>query len=131
MISIGILFAFGVDGLISKIGGRDRLILFWYTPFSIIITGILCALPTLIFNSESELSRSAFRIRIILHFLILFAVVSLAGYLFNWYDDVRDYLFVMGSYFMIYILVWIGSILLRRYDENLINQALQQIQDDE
>lgn len=131
MISTGILFILGVDGWIGKIGGKEEMLLPWYAPFSIIIVGILCALPTMIFATEKELSKSSFRIRILLHFLLLFAIVSLAGYLFEWYRDVGDYVFVMSAFVVLYLLVWLGSVLLNRYDEALINRALEQMQDDE
>lgn len=131
MISVGILFAIGVDGAVNKIRGQEEAVWLWYTPFAVILTGFLCALPTFIFWIPKTWGKADFPIRIGIHFLILFGMVSLAGYFFGWYRYIGEYLFVMTAYVVIYLLVWIGSVLLMRHDENCINKRLESIRDEE
>lgn len=131
MISVGILMAIGVDALIDRAGGQQELIMPWYTPFAIVFTGILCALPTFLFSSEKAYVKAAFYVRVFLHFLLLFGIVSLAGALFEWYHTIAGYLGMMASFLVIYLLVWLGSLVMVRLDEIYINAKLEQIRDDE
>lgn len=130
IISTGILFAIAVEGIVCHLMGQDILFA-WYHPISIILAGFLCALPTLVWLSEEELTKMQFIIRIILHCILLFGIVSLMGYLFHWYENLWEYLFVVLAYFVIYIFVWLVSIWLWKWEENKINRALESIRDKE
>lgn len=130
MISAMVLLAIGLEGLVRHLAGYD-MILEWYQPLSIVFTGFLGALPTLVWPFDRNLDRKPFVVLIVCHCMLLFAMVSLAGYLFNWYSNGREYLFVAIVYFVIYALVWVATLWLGRRDEVKINQAIKEIQDDE
>ena len=81
-ISTGILFCSGLEGVCFHFMGDD-ISLEWYHPISIILAGILCALPSLIWLQEEHLNRRQFIVRLVLHCIFLFAVVSLMVYGYN------------------------------------------------
>lgn len=132
IISAGILLAIGLDGLFYYFRGMEDLFtMSWYTPLSILATGVLCSLASQILPFDEETGRIEWWFRIILHFLICLAVVSAVGHYARWYTEIFGYLFVLGSYVVIYALVWTGMTWFARYEERLINEALCQIQDEE
>ena len=132
MISTGILFGVGVQALIQHLNtGMKNLEWQWYIPLSIIFTGFLCALASLfLLEDEGEkVSRSG--LRIVLHFLFLFGVVAGCGYLFGWYDNALGLAVIGGMYVLIYGFVWAGSLWMGKADEKKINEAIDQIRDEE
>lgn len=129
MISAMVLLAIGLEGVVKHIAGYD-FILEWYHPISIVLTGFLGALPTpLVWNKDC--SRKQFPFLLTAHCILLLGIVSLIGFLFHWYSNGIDYLFVAIAYFIIYVLVWVVSFWLERCDEAKINQAIQKIRDEE
>lgn len=131
MISTGILFMVGVDGLVSHLLGMSFEIE-WYDPFSIILTGLLCSIPTwLLLIWDEECSKRRFILQVFLHCLVILAIVSMMGWMFNWYSTLSQYFMVLTAYFAIYIFVWAATIWLHKTDENKINHALKNIQDEE
>lgn len=81
---------FASDSLfIQHFAGKD-LSLQWYHPVTIILTGILCALPTILLRGSDQWNRKTFWRRVPLHCLALYAVVVGAGWLFRWYDDTES-----------------------------------------
>lgn len=129
MISAMILLATGLEGVVKHMAGKD-FILEWYHPLSFILTGFLGALPTPLVMPR-DLGRKQYLFLIASHCILLFGVVSLMGFLFHWYSNGADYLFVVITYFIIYVLVWAATFWLARRDEAKINQAIQEIQDEE
>lgn len=127
-ISTGIFFMIGIGGVITHFSGKSYS-LDWYHPLSIILIGFLCALPTLLLE-EAEGGKSS-SLRIFLHCLSLFAIVSFAGYIFNWYKDLSSYISVAVIFFAVYAFVWISSLWMSKVDENKINKALEKLHDDE
>lgn len=130
LISTAILFVIGVQGIVRHIQGKE-FALGWYYPISIILTGFFCALPTVIWLSGEELTKRQFIVRLVCHCIFLLSIVSLAGYLFHWYDGIQEYLCIALMYFAIYIFVWLTSLWMGRIDECKINTALKDIQDEE
>ena len=129
MITTGIVFAVGLEGLYYHLVDDD-IVLNWYHLFSFLLAGILGALPTLLFT-EKKLSKRALRLRWVLHFVLLLAVISLLGYIFGWYVTLEGYMFVAAAFVLIYTAVVAGSIILIRREEALINRALEDIRDEE
>ena len=127
-ISTGIFFMIGIGGVITHLSGNSYH-LDWYHPLSLILIGFLCALPTLLLE-EAEGGKSS-ALRIILHCLSLFTIVSIAGYFFNWYTDISSYISVAVIFFVVYAFVWLSSIWMSKVDENKINKALEKLHDDE
>ena len=129
MISSMVLLAIGIEGVVRHMAGFD-FILEWYHPLSIVLTGFLGALPTpLVWNKSNR--RKKFLFMLVAHCILLFGVVSLMGFLFRWYSNAVEYMFVAIAFFVIYVLVWIATFWLVRRDEVKINRAIQEIQDEE
>ena len=129
MITTGIVFAVGLEGLYYHLIDDD-VVLCWYHMFSFILAGILGALPTLLFT-EKKVTKLGMRLRWVLHFVLLLAVISLMGYVFEWYTTLEGYMFVAAAFVLIYGAVVAGSIILIRREEALINRALDDIRDEE
>lgn len=53
--------------------------------------------------------KKQFIVRLILHCVLLYGIVILAGYLFRWYGNVFEFVFVTSSFFLIYALVWLAT----------------------
>lgn len=130
MISTGILFMLAVEGIVCHLTGQD-ISFEWYHPISVLLAGFLCALPSLMWLPEEKLTRKQFLIRLFGHCLLLFGIVSLSGYLFHWYKNLQQYLFVVFAYFAFYVFVWLASLWLGKLDEERMNRALKEIQDEE
>ena len=117
VISTSILFLNGISAVIQHFRGTD-LVLQWYHPLTIVLAGILCAVPTIL-------------LRVALHCLALYAVIAGAGYLFGWYTDTESFLSVSVIFFLVYAFVWLSSLWLDKQDEKKINRALDAIRDEE
>ncbi len=130
IISTSILFLNGINMVLQHFAGHD-ISLLWYHPVTIVLTGVLCALPTFLLRDSDRWDRKTFWVRVPLHCLALYAVVAGAGYLFRWYDDVESWISVSVIFFVIYVFVWLSSHWLDKQDEKKINHALDTIRDSE
>ena len=132
MISTGILFGVGAQALISHLAfGVGKLSWPWYIPLSIILTGFLCALGTLLLLEEEGRDLNCSKLRILLHFIFLFLVVAGCGYLFGWYETPAELAVIGAMYVLIYVFVWFGSLWVNKADEKKINEAISEIRDEE
>lgn len=129
MISTGTLFLIGVQGLVSYLTGAD-FVFEWYYPFSIILLGILCSLPTTLFIFNGALKKH-FAWNLILHFLSIWVITALIGWVFNWYSLFGQFLSLTVKYILVYIFVWTATLWILRAEDRKINQALRDIQDEE
>ena len=130
IISTSILFLNGINMVIQHLKGND-LARQWYHPLTIILTAVLCALPTVLLRGSDQWDRKTFWRRVPLHCLVLYAVVAGAGWLFGWYDDAESLISISIIFFIIYVFVWLSSHWLDKQDEKKINQALDTIRDTE
>lgn len=132
MISTAILFGLGVQAAMHHItGGKSTIVWEWYIPLSVIVTGFLCAVPSLLLLEDDRLSSKHIRMRIFMHFVLLWGVVSLCGYLFHWYGNFSQYASIAIIYVLIYSFVWGATLWVTKSDESRINEAIREIQDDE
>lgn len=132
MISTAILFGLGIQAAICRIMNGEYTIEWqWYIPLSVIVTGFLCAVPSLLLLEDDRLSSNHIKIRIILHFVFLGGVVSLSGYLFRWYSKFNQFISIAMIYVLIYGFVWGATLWVTKSDENRINEAIKEIQDEE
>ena len=129
-ISTGILFLNGINAVVQHFAGND-ITLQWYHPITIVLTGVLCALPTVLLRDEDQWDRKTFLIRVSVHCVSLCAVVLGAGWLFRWYTDPESLFGVGVVFFLVYAFVWLASHWLDKQDEKKINHALDTIRDDE
>ncbi len=132
MISTAILFGIGLQGALAALFEQDSTIVWdWYIPFSIIMTGFLSALPSVLITGYENLKKTMIRFRIMLHIISIWGIVSLSGYIFGWYKDFNGWIGISVMYFFIYFFVWFGSWWLAKEDDKKINNALDEIRDDE
>lgn len=130
MISFGIIVGLALQGIIYHTASDD-IVLEWYHPLTIIVAGILCALPSLILAPDREVSRRQYRVRIVLHCIVLFIAVMVMGYLFHWYSQFDGAIFIACDFFAIYAFVWGASTWLGLANQRQINEVLDQIRDEE
>lgn len=102
----------------------------WYIPLSFVLISVLASLPSLLLVYEN-LGIRWMRLRIVIHFLIVFVIVLGGGYLFRWYTGLTYFFITAGSYVIIYAGVWIIMNALQRHEEKLINSALEKFHDED
>ena len=130
LLSFLMLTITGLEGIYSHWNG-DPISFSWYLPASLLLMSFLCSLPTLLLLSEKNMTKKEWGLRIACHCLITYALVMGAGYLFHWYVSLTYFLVTTVAYFIIYVLVWVFTLFLEKYDEKLINEALKNIRDED
>ena len=132
-ISFAIYVGIIIEGLVYAMMG-DPLTSFnltWQQLVSVILTGALCSLPTVFWLADTDIPKNKFIVRIILHCIGLYAIVSLFGYIFKWYVKLDGFIMVTIIYFLVYVFVWIVTLWFHKRDDNKINKALDDIRDEE
>lgn len=127
IISFGIFIICGIAQIIYHFSG-DPYTFDWYFIPSVILTSVICSLPSLLFMGETI---SFFKLKVVIHFMFLFAAVSFLGHLFRWYTDTMGYLIVMGMFILVYAFVWCMMLWIYKKDDKAINSALDSIRDEE
>lgn len=130
VISVSLLLLNGISMVIRHFAGQD-IVMLWYHPITIILTGVLCALPTLLLRNMDRWPPKVFVLRVALHGSALYAAVTGMGYLLGWYEDLTGFLCVSAIFWVIYVFVWLCSHWMDKQDEKKINQALNEIRDSE
>lgn len=129
-ISTGTVLGIGLEGYFVERQGFE-FALGWEDLIIIVVTGLICAIPSLIWLTEEELTRKQFIIRLIVHCLLLYGMVSGIGYVAHWYRGPVEFAFVSVIYFLVYLFVWLVSYWVGWRNQEQINQALKEIQDKE
>lgn len=134
MISFAILVGIIIEGVIYSVFMGEDLASFnlsWLQLLSVVLTGAFCSIPTLIWHTDNDLPKSKFIIRLVLHCIGLYAIVSLFGLLFKWYQHIDGFIMMTVIYFLVYVFVWLVTLWLYKRDDNKINKALDDIRDEE
>ena len=134
MISFAILVGIILEGVVYCVFGGDPLSEFklsWFQLLSIVLTGAVCSVPTVIWLTDTDMPKNKFIIRLILHCIGLYAIVIAFGRVFNWYNRLDGFIFMTIIYFLVYIFVWVVSLWFHKRDDNKINKALDDIRDEE
>ena len=126
-ISLGIFLAVGIAQTVLHFFGNTYAT-DWYFLLSVIFAGVLCSLPSLILYNEEI---KPFFIKILIHFILVFAAVSLLGWLFKWYTGFIDYAFVILIFVFVYVFVWVTAKWFYIKEDKEINTALDSIRDEE
>ena len=134
MISFAILVGIILEGVVYCVFGGDPLSEFklsWFQLLSVVLTGAVCSVPTVIWLTDFDVPKNKFIVRLILHCIGLYAIVSAFGWIFNWYNNLDGFIFMTIIYFLVYIFVWVVSLWFHKRDDNKINKALDDIRDEE
>ena len=86
---------------------------------------------TVIWLMDTDMPKNKYIVRIVLHCIGLYAIVSLFGLVFKWYTKIDGFIFMSIIYFAVYIFVWVVSLWFHKRDDNKINKALDDIRDEE
>ncbi|MBO4911059.1 MAG: DUF3021 domain-containing protein [Lachnospiraceae bacterium] len=131
MIASAILFGLGVQEAVDYLITGDAYLRWqWFIPLSIILCAFICSVPSIIFMDDISTGRT-FKLKVVLHFLCIFAAVSLFATLFGWYEKLSEYLIIAGMIFIIYGFTWAATFWLAKKDEEKINEALDDMRDEE
>ncbi len=134
MISFAILFLIVVQGaLFHLIFGTplNSFSLDWTQLLSILLSGAVCSVPTVIFLDEDTGKKEKYWPKIVLHCIGLYIVIVLMGYIFKWYTEAAGFIAVSVMFFAIYVFVWFATLWFRKQDDKKINKALDDIRDEE
>ncbi len=96
----------------------------------ILISGVLYDLPYLVFYAPRELDKRQWRIRKVLHFLLLEIVVIGSGhFLFQWLQDwdLIQHIVMVLMVLVVYLVVIFGSWERERMNAKAINQKLREL----
>ena len=100
-------------------------------PWVMMLTGLLGALPTLLYYFPKEPTRKQFYIRVALHYLLINAVILGEGRLLGWFSTVPQMLIIAAMILAVYGLVWLFSIIAEKTQADNINKALQRFNEDD
>jgi len=132
MISAAILFGIGCQSLLNYfLYDVEKFSWPWYIPLSIILTGFLCSVPTVLLILDESKGGKLTIVRILIHFISVGAVVVLCGYLFKWYESIEELIPIIIMIVVIYVFVWLANLWLAKSNEKKINDAIKGIQDEE
>lgn len=129
-ILVGIILE-GVVYLIFKGQSLEQFSLSWIQLLSIVLTGAVCSVPTVIWLSDNDIPRNKFIVQLVLHCIGLYAIVAVFGRIFNWYSQANGFIMLSVIYFMVYVFVWLVSLWIHKREDNKINKALDDIRDEE
>ena len=102
-----------------------------YQLLSIVMTGIVCGIPTIRLLDEDTLKRIPFIVKVILHCILTYLVVAGIGKVFSWYTKLSGFIMMTIIFVLVYVFVWVSNIWLRKQEEKKINQALEDLRDEE
>ena len=100
-------------------------------PWVMMLTGLLGALPTLLYYFPKEPTKKQFYIRVALHYLLIYAVILGEGRLLGWFSTVPQMLIIAAMILAVYGLVWLFSIIAEKTLADNINKALQRFNGDD
>lgn len=130
MISTGVIAVMAIEGIFYHLSGYNFQ-LEWYHPISVLVTGVVCSVPSLLLTGYEEWPKKKLIVRLTLHAIVMYAVVIFMGYLFKWYTILSGFLFLSLGYVLVYGFVWGASLWVCKRDEKEINAALEDIRDEE
>ena len=130
LISIGTYMVIGVEGMIQHFQGEEMSIP-WYQVWAILLVGFITALPSVVWLGNEKVLPKHPVIKIVVHFLMLYGVISLAGKILNWYSKLKWYLIMSVGFFIVYAMVWLITIWFLKQEEDSINRKLEEIQDED
>lgn len=127
IISTGVFFVMSLSNLLFE--GNEPLSP--ELPWEIFLTGILGALPSFLFSFKNEPTKKQFRVRTVIHFIVIETVVMTEGALFEWYGGLADALVLFVVILAVYLFVWAYSYFMNMHLARDINAALKRFNEDD
>ena len=100
-------------------------------PWILMLTGLLGALPSLVFIFNKEPTKKKFIFRCVIHYLLLCAIITGEGFLIEWFDNAAEILIVLGEITVVYALVWLATYFSSLSTKKRVNNALEKFNADE
>ena len=94
-------------------------------------TGAVTSIPTLLFYFKEEPTKLQARIRIVIHFCLIQAIVMTEGFLLGWYKNFPMALLVFAMITAVYLLTFLFSYITRTSTAKSINESLKKFNADE
>ena len=102
-----------------------------YFPWVVMGTGAVTSIPTLLFYFKEEPTKLQARIRIVIHFCLIQAIVMTEGFLLGWYKNFPMALLVFAMVTAVYLLKFLFSYITRTSTAKSINESLKKFNADE
>ncbi len=90
-------------------------------------TGAVTSIPTLLFYFKEEPTKLQARIRIVIHFCLIQAIVMTEGFLLGWYKNFPMALLVFAMITAVYLLTFLFSYITRTSTAKSINESLKKL----
>lgn len=127
IISTGVLFIISLSNLLFD--GSEPLSP--ELPWQIFLTGILGALPSFLFYFKNEPTKNQFRVRTVIHFIVIETVVMTEGAFFGWYENLIGALVHFVAILAVYLFVWAYSYFMNMHLARDINAAIKRFNEDD
>lgn len=98
-----------------------------YFPWVVMGTGAVTSIPTLLFYFKEEPTKLQARIRIVIHFCLIQAIVMTEGFLLGWYKNFPMALLVFAMITAVYLLTFLFSYITRTSTAKSINESLKNL----
>lgn len=134
MVSFAILAGIVLEGVVYALMDGDDLGAFslnWYQMLSVILTGMICGIPTVLLLEDEGHSKIPSWLRNVLHFFCTYLLVIGMGKVFSWYTNPFGFVMVTMIYVLVYAFVWAVTAWFHKQEDNKINKALDDIRDEE
>ena len=126
-IAVSIFTFIGLQFMVRfLVTGNTTYSLAWHLPLSIILTAVLCSLPSLILYRDEKLAAPHY----LLHYVCVAIIVAIAGWLFDWYQGLGGLVWLMLIYTVIYSLTWLMMSWMSAAEDKKINQALEAMREE-
>lgn len=100
-------------------------------PWVIMLTGLLTALPSILFYFRTEPTKKQFITRVIIHCIFIEGIVMVEGAFFKWYTNPFEVILIFGMIIIVYVLVWFFSYIINLSNAKGINEALKRFNNSE
>ena len=100
-------------------------------PWVVMGTAAVTSIPTLLFYFKEEPTKLQARIRIVIHFCLIQAIVMTEGFLLGWYKNFPMALLVFAMITAVYLLTFLFSYITRTRTAKSINESLKKFNADE
>ena len=126
IITVSVLF---FVSLINQLNGAEAYSADF--PWVIMLTGVIGAIPSALFYYKKEPTKNQFRLRQLIHYVVIEAIIMTEGFILKWYESFMDGLLIFGIVLLVYIVVFAYTYFVAFNTAHSINNALEDFNSDE